>query len=404
MSYKKPNAITYSALHNLALVLSRSVFKNEKLRNELKNEKGPCVVIANHESAMDPVNMLAACRRPATFVLSNAYANTMPEIIQPTLRRMNPIVKQQFQTSIKDVKRMLDVVKSGGVLVIYPAGMMTEDGASTPIPEATYKLVRKLGVNTYVARSSGMYFVHPKWTSGIRKGRTTLDIYKLFDAEELKTLGDDKIKEAIAEALLFDSYKDQESALVKYDSANNIEGLEKVLYQCPECGEEFTINAVCAEGSEVKNTLRCACCGYEQTADDYGIFHNRKGLGREIKFPSEWSRKILDKLKADIEEKEFSISCNVRIKKLDYNSHSFKEIGAGRLSLSRENLELVSEEGGISISQKPHKFPILPFVPGKQIDIQDGEDVYRCFPENPEIVMKIINSIKAIHTLAAEKK
>ena len=232
VAHKEPNRFTYSAMHNVARVLSSAVFRNEKLRNELKDETGPCLVIANHESAMDPVNMLAACSRPATFVLSNAYANTMPGFLQPTLHRMRPIVKQQFQTSIKDIKGMMSVVRSGGILVIYPAGLMTEDGASTPIPEATYKLVRKLGVNTYVAKSSGMYFVHPKWTSGIRKGHTTLDIYKLFDAEELKKLSDDELKTAIEGALAFDSYRDQENAQVRYASADDIEGLDDSPIAC----------------------------------------------------------------------------------------------------------------------------------------------------------------------------
>lgn len=386
-------------MHNIARLLSSTVFRNEKIRNELKDETGPCLVIANHESAMDPVNMLAACSRPATFVLSNAYANTMPGVLQPTLHRMRPIVKQQFQTSIKDIKKMMSVVRSGGVLVIYPAGLMTEDGASTPIPEATFKLVRKLGVNTYVAKSSGMYFVHPKWTSGIRKGRTTLDIYKLFDAEELEKLSDDELKTAISDALAFDSYRDQENAQIRYSSADNIEGLENVLYQCPECREEFSVKAVSADGSGVKNTLRCECCGYEQTADSFGILHNRKGLGSEIRFPSDWSRGIFDRLKEEIRSMDYSIGCNVMIRKLDKNSHSFVEIGKGRLTLSREQLKLVSEDAGLEIEQKPQRFPILPFVPGKQIDIQDGADVYRCFPDNPEIVMKFINSIKAIYEL-----
>ena len=71
-----------------------------------------------------------------------------------------------------------------------------------------------------------------------------MDIYKLFDRNELKKLSVGEIKERTDGAILFDAYREQEGLLSKYSNNDNIEGLEKVLYACPNCGKEFTVKVI----------------------------------------------------------------------------------------------------------------------------------------------------------------
>ena len=68
-----------------------------RIKNELKGVKGPYVVIANHESAIDFINAAAAIDRRAHFVISNSFYNTMP--IKGLIKMAGVIPKQQFQTS-----------------------------------------------------------------------------------------------------------------------------------------------------------------------------------------------------------------------------------------------------------------------------------------------------------------
>lgn len=107
------------------------------------------------------------------------------------------------------MRRIKAVIENGESLVIYPAGLMCEDGISTPIPQATYKFLKWLDADVYVARASGTYFTMPKWTKGFRPGRTYMDIYKLFDRNELKKLSVGEIKERTDGAILFDAYREQ---------------------------------------------------------------------------------------------------------------------------------------------------------------------------------------------------
>lgn len=192
MNYTKPGKLHYRIAQAVCWVVSKVIFRNKVLRNEIKGKEGPFVVIANHECAYDFVNLICATARPMSFVISQSFFSTLP--IRGFLQKMGVIPKQQFQTTVKDMKRMKAVIDHEQPLVIYPAGLMCEDGLSTPIPEATFKFLKWLGADVYVARSTGSYFVMPKWTKGMRPGKTTIDIYKLFDKDDLVQMGVERIK------------------------------------------------------------------------------------------------------------------------------------------------------------------------------------------------------------------
>jgi GntR family transcriptional regulator len=130
----------------------------------------------------------------------------------------------------------------------------------------------------------------PKWAGGIRPGRTTMDIYRLFTKEELADMTEEEIRARAEPALLYDAYREQEQHRAVYMGGRNLQGLEQVLYRCPHCGGEYTVTAK-------KNRLYCTACGYEQVSDHYGFLHNHKGLGEEIRYVSDWSRRIYEQVK-----------------------------------------------------------------------------------------------------------
>ena len=223
----KQNIFLYRIVQFLAWFVAVFAFRRKFMRNEIKGKKGPFVIIANHEAALDFVNLIGATRTPLSFVISNSFYNTLP--FKSIVSRLGMIPKQQFQTSLRDLAAMRSTIKAGKVLVIYPAGLMCEDGQSTPIPAATYEFLKWLNTDVYVAKTIGTYFSMPKWAKGIRVGRTFIDIYKLFDKDELKSMPIDEVKEKTSEALDFDAYLEQEKLRIKYSKNDNIEGLENVL-------------------------------------------------------------------------------------------------------------------------------------------------------------------------------
>ena len=373
---------------------SRIIFKRQYIRNEIKGKKGPFVVIANHQAAYDFVNLIGATRRKMTFVISESFYNSVS--VKPIIQRMGVIPKQQFQTGLKDIKAMKAVVDNGRILALYPAGLMCEDGLSTPIPQTTYKFLQWLKYDVYMARTYGTYFAMPKWAKGLRPGKTYIDIYKLFSKEELETLEESEVRERAEEALLFDAYREQERFLIEYKNGSNIEGLENVLYMCPHCKSEFSMHV--RDG----RVLYCDRCGFAHESDKHGFLHN-VGAGEELRYVSDISRIIYKTLYDRIlDGSEGEVTLRVRIQQIPEKSTKFSDVGDGEVTLTRSAFHLKCT---VCDEELERTIPILtfaslPFSPGKHFEIQHSEEIFRCIPEDQREVMKFINKVKIFHELA----
>ena len=396
----KQSIFLYRLVQSIAWVVAVFFFKRKFLRNEIKSKKGPFVVIANHEASLDFVNLIGATRTPMSFVISNSFYSTLP--FKNIVSKLGMIPKQQFQTSLRDIGAMRSTLKNGRILVIYPAGLMCEDGQSTPIPTTTYEFLQWLGYDIYVAKTIGTYFAMPKWSSkGIRRGRTYIDVYKLFDKDELANASIEEVTEKASAALEFDAYEEQESLLVKYKNNDNIEGLENVLYVCPHCMSEFTMRI------KNKNTIYCTRCGFEEKSDEYAFLHNESGIGRELRYVSRWSTFIYNNLKLKIAAGiEKGLSDDVQIQIIDPKSRKYKAAGYAHVSLRPDILTMHGMVNGEPLELKipSNTFPSLPFKPGRYFEIQHGNVSYRCFPSDSRSVMKWVNMIKIYYETNSVKK
>jgi len=396
MKYQRPSLFWYTVTRFISWVVAVCLFKRKFLRNEIKDVKGPYVVVANHQAMLDFVNLIGATRRRMSFVISKSFFSSLP--IQGVLRAMGLIPKQQFQTTADDLKKMKRVIDAGAPLVIYPAGLMCEDGLSTPIPAATYKFLKWLNVDVYVAKTQGTYFVMPKWAKKNRPGRTYMDIYKLFSREELSTLSVSQIREKTDEALLYDAYREQEQLRVKYRGNDNIEGLENVLYQCPECGEEFS-TVVTGE-----KTISCGKCGFTRQCDEYGFLTSER-TDKSWRYVSDWSRWIYEDLKKRVLSAEVdSIKAVAQIRMVDPKKHKFTPVGECMVELTKGRFRMDGNINGenVCITVPVGNVPTLPFSPGKYLEIQHGGDIYRCVFRDGHLVMKFINLLKIFYELAQE--
>ena len=395
----KQNIFLYRVVQFLSWFVAIFAFKRRFLRNEIKGKKGPFVIIANHEAALDFVNLIGATRTPLSFVISNSFYNTLP--FKSVVSRLGMIPKQQFQTSLRDLGAMRSTIKEGRILVIYPAGLMCEDGHSTPIPAATYEFLKWLNTDVYVAKTIGTYFSMPKWAKGIRVGRTFIDIYKLFDRDDLHDMPLDEVKAKTSEALDFDAYLEQENLKIKYRKNDNIKGLENVLYVCPNCMGEFTMR------TKKKKTIYCVQCGFEETSDKYAFLHNKKGVGEEVRHVSVWSRMIYNSLKEKVEDGKIKkITTMARVQTIDPKKHKYLDAGKARITLTPDTLSINGVINGeeIDLSMPTISFPSLPFKPGRNFEIQHGDISYRCFPQKPLVVMKWVNLVKIFYEIQTAKK
>lgn len=391
--YKKPNFFIYGIFYFVSKIISKTKFNLQIKRNEIKNKKGPYVIIANHESQIDFINLAASTSKRLTFVISNSFYNSLK--VNPFLKACRVIPKQQFQTNTSDMKKMKEVINNNGRLVIYPAGLMTENGVSTPMPSSTAKFLKWLNADIYVSYSDGAYFTVPKWGKGFRKGKITLDTYKLISKEQLEQCSIEKLSAMINESLYFNAYENQEKNMVYYKDGNNIKGLENVLYWCPKCNKEFSYENISID------TIKCTNCGNEVYLDNYGFLNKKTDDDICYKYVSDWTKESYDILYNEISNNSnYTLETTCTFKMLNYKKHQFEEVCKGKLKLDKEKFTISGDFDGVNnIEVLIKTIPMLPFKPGIHLEIQDGNVIYRCCFDNGKEVIKWIDALKIFYRL-----
>ncbi|MBE5743286.1 MAG: hypothetical protein E7358_01030 [Clostridiales bacterium] len=374
--------------------LNLKLVKNEYAPNDGRKK----VVICNHESFYDFMGILAYLKGSAHIVMSKTMLRTMP--IKNLIIKAGVIEKNQFQTTVLDMRKMKAVLDDNKTLVIFPAGLMPEGGAGTPIPDATAKTLKWFDADVYVAKFRGTFLTKPKWSKVMRKGKPTLEIYKLASREELNELSVEHTLQLITSHLYFDAYKNNLLDGVKYKRGDNLLGIENVLYKCPYCGEEYSMKVVNL------NQLTCKSCGYSVISDETGILKSNGAKPLVYSLVSDWHRFIEKSVYEKVASTpNFNVSTGADVYKINDKKRKFELAGRAIVSLDKEKFTL---DG--TLYNKPFfkeisatKTPILPSTPGKCFELQDDNDTYRICPDAPEKSIEWLLTLKAVYKLSKGK-
>ncbi len=395
--YNKINPIIFYPVKLISKIYSKAFLRLRVKRNEFSCKDGRRkVVIINHESSLDFMIAYSVIPSKIHLVASNSYVRGLS--IHDLMLQCGLIGKNQFSTAVTDMKKMKAVLDDGNVLGIFPAGLMPEAGVATPTPPATAKALKWFDADIYALKISGTYLTTPKWSKVKRKGKCTADLYKLATAEEYAKLSPEEASKLIETHLYFDAYKNNVENKIEYKNGDNVEGLENVLYKCPNCSAEYSIKSK-------SNTLTCSSCGYSVKSDKLGVLHINSDFPLHFSLVSDWhayiEKCVYEKIKAN---PNFKLETIAEIHKINDKKHKFERVGSATVALDMQNFTME----GILFGEKFQKqiyagnFPILPFVPGKRFEIQDGNDIYRVYPETPERCMEFIFAVKSIFKLRHE--
>lgn len=399
-TYKKPSKFWYGIFYVICKFISWFGFNLKIEKNEIKDKKGPYLLLANHESVIDFINLCAASKHRHHFVMSNSFYQSMGRIITPIISQVRAIPKQQFQTSFTDLKQMRRVINNNMPLVLYPAGLMSENGNSTPIPKGTAKAVKWFNVDVYVAITQGSYLTKPKWGKKYRRGKIKMSITKLLDIEQINQMTEEEISTLLSNTLDFDSYENQEKNMIVHKGSENIKGLENVLYICPKCKQEFTM-------IYKDKKIRCSNCDNAASADKYGFLIQEKEGDVIYKHPSKWAKFIEQSIYDQIKNTDnYTLNCHGKLQMVNYKKHRFDYVGEASVTLNCDEFIMNATINGQEVEKHipHHEMFLLPFTPGKCFELQDGNDIYRIVLDDGRVACKWMHTLKMFYKIRHEKK
>lgn len=136
-------------------------------------DEGPFLLIANHQSYLDPILIQAVVRRPIhTMAKSTEFSNP---ITSPILKRLRSFPVRRFEIDPQSVRLALRHLEAGQGVGIYIEGERSWDGRLQPPRLGTIRLILKAGVPVVPCGISGAYEVWPRWSS-LRRGSVRIRV------------------------------------------------------------------------------------------------------------------------------------------------------------------------------------------------------------------------------------
>lgn len=121
---------------------------------------GGVLLLANHQSYLDPACIGAQLRRPLSF-LAKSELFEVPGFGW-MIRRCNAFPVHQGAGDIHAVRETIARLKEGHVLTVFPEGSRSLDGAMLPLQSGFALIVRKAGVPIVPVAIDGSYRAWPR--------------------------------------------------------------------------------------------------------------------------------------------------------------------------------------------------------------------------------------------------
>lgn len=236
--------------------------------DSLKDIEGPYLLLANHNLELDPVLVGEASKEQIYFVASEHLLRK--GIASKLLMHfIKPIIHMKGRQGAKTVKQMLRALQDGHRVCIFPEGNRSFNGVTMDMEASIAKVAKKAKAKLITYRLEGGYFTQPRWGTNIRRGKMRGRLVHIYTPEEMATMSDEQLNDAIIADLHEDAYETQKRERIAFKGSNLALGMESTLFACPECGKIGTTHSE-------KNQFFCEC-GFSAAYDVYGMLTDKNG-------------------------------------------------------------------------------------------------------------------------------
>lgn len=398
---QKPGWIFRKLLQTLSWFdLKATKFSYNEYGMEKLGKKEPCLILMNHSSFIDlKIAETIMKSRPMNIVCtSDGFVGK-----NWLMRNLGCIPTNKFVTDVRLVKDMMYALRELKCSVLmYPEASYSFDGTATPLPESLGKCLKLLKVPVVMIKTYGAFSRDPLYNNlQLRAVKVSADVTYLLSPEEIKKKSADELNEILKETFTFDNFKWQQDNKIKIDEPFRADGLNRVLYKCPVCGDE---NSMVGKGVK----LSCRKCGKEYELTEYGFLKATQGATEYPHIPDwyAWERECV---RQEIIDGTYSLDVDVDICMM-VNTKCIYKVGSGKLTHNKEGFTLTGCDGKLEYSQKPSASYGLYadyfwYEIGDVICIGDNDVLYYCFPKcERDIVAKTRLAAEEMYKLSREKK
>lgn len=363
--------------------LRKTRFSYTTERMELVGKK-PCLILMNHSSFTD-MKLAFGIFYPRRMGIVTSV-DAMSGFLGKLMRWLGCTPTHKYVADISllhDIKYMLKENKTS--VLMYPEAGYSFDGRTTTLPRGLGGLMKRLGVPVVTVITKGAFHRDPLYNMlQIRDVKVSAHVKCIATEEELREKSVAELDALLDEAFSFDNFAWQRDEKISVDEPFRADGLHRILYKCPHCGEE---NRMEGKGTQ----LTCHACGKRWEMDEFGQLAARNG---ETEYPHipDWYSWQRDCVREELEKGTYLLDTEVDIA-VQVNLDGVCSIGTGRLVHNLDGFHLTGADGELDYKQSAVFSHTLYadyywYEIGDVIGIGNNEFSYFCFPKSAVSVTK----------------
>ena len=378
---KKPSILFRTLMKVVSIPdLLATGFKCKKIGMDKLSKKEPAFFLMNHSSFID-LEIVASSLYPRPF---NIVTTTDGFIGKDWLmRQIGCIPTKKFTSDTTTVRDILHAVKKlNSSVLMFPEAGYTLDGTATVIPDTIGKCVKMLGIPLVMIKTYGAFSRDPLYNNlQKRKVKVSATLELLLTKEEVNSASPEEINEIVQQQFTFDGFRWQKDNNVRISEHFRADGLERVLYKCPDCLQEGKM-----KGRGIK--IVCENCGAEHELSEYGelVPINAKTTFNYVPDWYKWER---EEVLTEINSGAYALDAPVNIW-ISLDTKKLYDVGEGRLIHNENGFRLTSTDGAINYEHKPlASYSICAdfnfYEVGDVIALANPECIYYCFPKDQTV-------------------
>ncbi len=319
------------------------------------------------------------------------------------MRQLGCIPTRKFVTDLTLIRDMKTALAHADVLMFPEAGYSL-DGTATVLQRRLGKLLKMLDCPVMTIRTHGAFLRDPLYNClQKRKVTVTADYRCLFTREEVRTLPEHTLNDALDEFFTFDNFAEQKADGIRVTESFRADGLHRILYKCPHCG---------AEGrTEGKGThLVCHACGKEWELTELGELLAAEGETEYTSVPA-WFAWERAEVRRELEAGTYSLDTECEVGVI-VDAKALYMVGRGRLRHDAKGFRLTgTDETDRTLDYK--QSPLASYglnadyfwyEIGDIIGIGDRNALYYCFPPADVPVAKARLAAEELFRITKEKQ
>lgn len=401
---KKQNKFYKNLIYVICAVISKVAIRAGSTIEKVNMDglKPPYIVLSNHTQFAD---FIVSFRATHPYNFNNVATLDGYVGMAKIMEKLGCACHRKFTTDISLVRSVRKVLHEyGDILYMYPEARYTNVGTTSLIPEVVAKLVKKNKVPLVVMIHNGNYLNAPFWDfRQYRKVPFKATMKQVLTAEQIENMSVDEINDVIQREMYYDDYKWQKENNIRITEDFRADGLNKILYQCPNC---------MTEGKMVGKGIHLTCeeCGKKWEMTELGEMKALEGETEFSHIPDwyEWERQNVRK---ELLDGTYKFEDDVHIHSLP--GVEFIDLGEGKVTHDFENGFIVTGHynGHDFKIQRPTKslFTIHTEFLYKKLDKTDNFDIsvkddsFYCIPTKKDVVTKLMFATEEAYKIFKEQ-